>query len=157
MNKQPGNKILIIVIGILLATNIVLLCLFLFNKPEKKPDRKAVMGAYLKSEIGFSDQQMVQFDTIKAQHRRQVKALFEEIKARKGNSFKALVAENFSDSAIIRAAADAAQKQQGVELVMLRHLKDIRNLCTAEQQKKFDTGFYKVMMRPREDKMKSEK
>lgn len=147
MNKQR-NKIFIIVIGILLIANIVLLSVFLFGKPAKKPERKSPMTTYLKNEIGFSDEQMVRFDTIKSQHRRQVKLIFDEMKDRKEASFKMLGQSGFSDSAIISVAASSAMQQQTIEETMLRHLRDIHNICIPAQQKKFDTGFYKMMVRP---------
>jgi Spy/CpxP family protein refolding chaperone len=154
MSTQPRNKILIILIGILLATNIILVSLFLLDRTEKKQERRSPMGQYLAKEVGFTDKQMVQFDTIKAQHRRQVKELFDDIRNRREASFKAIGANGFGDSAILNAATFSASQQQQLEVMMLKHIKDIRNICTPAQQKQFDTGFYKVMTRPRNDDKK---
>lgn len=151
MNTQPRNKVLIILIGILLAANIILLSLFLLEKPEKKPERRSQMGLYLTKEIGFSGQQMVQFDTIKAQHRRQVKLLFDSMRIRKEAAFRSIGANKFSDSSILNAATYSAAQQQQLELMMLKHIRDIREICTPAQRLQFDTGFYKVMTRNRGD------
>lgn len=151
MNTQPKSKILIILIAILLITNISLLVIFLNQKPEKRFDRKSMMGAYLKNEIGFSPEQMVDFDSIRAQHRRQVKSLFDGVRGTKIATFKALGNNAFSDSAIQNAAAESAKQQEDLERTMLKHLKDIRNICTPSQQLVFDTGFYKIMQKGRVD------
>jgi len=151
MNTQPRNKVLIILIGILLAANIILLSLFLLEKPEKKPERRSQMGLYLTKEIGFTTQQMVQFDSIKAQHRRQVKQLFDSMRVKKESAFKAIGTNGFSDSSILSAATYSAAQQQQLELMMLEHIRDIRGICTPKQRLQFDTGFYKVMTRNRGD------
>ncbi len=158
MSTQPRNKILIIIIAILLVANIILLSFLFAGKLEKRPERKSQMGAYLKNEIGFSDQQMVQFDSVKARHRRQVKVLFDSIRIKKDAAFRAIGASAFSDSTIGNAASFSAEKQQDLELMMLQHLKEIRMICTPQQRQQFDTGFYKVMMRNKtDDKDKDDK
>ena len=153
MNTQSKSKIVIIVIGSLLAANIILLSVFLINKQDgKRSDRKSPMSAYLQNEIGFSDEQMAEFETIKIEHRSQVKELFDKIRNNKELAFKELGTKSFSDSAIINAATYAATQQKELEINMLKHIKDIRNICTPPQKAKFDNGFYKIMNRGRESK-----
>ncbi|RZM08532.1 MAG: hypothetical protein EOO88_50075, partial [Pedobacter sp.] len=149
MNAQSTNKTLIILIGILLAANVVLLSFFLFNKNEpKKQERRNYMQAYLKTEVGFDAAQMVQYDTLNSQHRRRMKEMFDIIRKGKAQSFKNIGLNNFSDSAITNAVDYSATQQKEIEMNMLKHLKDIRGLCTPAQQNKFDTGFYKVLVKP---------
>lgn len=151
MNKQSNRKGLIIAMGVLLIANIILLAFFLFNNGEvKKPERKSPLSAYLQNEVGFSDAQMARFDSIKADHRNQVKALFDNMKNSKEQAFKTLGANGFSDSAIDAAATSSAIQQKALEINMLKHLRTIRDLCTEQQKAKFDTGFYKAMNRPKE-------
>ena len=158
MNTQPKSKTLIIVIGVLLVANIVLLSYFLLNKPaDKRPERKSPMTGYLKNEIGFTNEQMAQFDTVKSQHRREIKKLYDAMKSNKVKEFKKVGEDHFSDSSITSAAAYSSSKQMELEVLMLQHLKAIRSICTPVQQAKFDTGFYKVMNRPRGDDKSKDK
>jgi Spy/CpxP family protein refolding chaperone len=149
MMKQPLNKFLIIAIGILLVANIVLLSLFVLNKSGNgRPERRNPMNTYLKNEIGFSDSQMVQLDTIRNQHRRESKSIYDAVRLRKEENLRQLGQRNFSDSSILAAAAYSAEVQKELEVTMLRHIRDIRSICTESQRAKFDTGFYKIMQRP---------
>ena len=160
MEKRTSNKTLVIIIAILLIANIATVGLMLFGKGEAKApvdDRKNAMRNYLKDSLKFSDAQMVQFDTIKSRHREQVKGIFDSIRADKTSILKRLGRDGFPDSSLAGAAEAAAGQQKLVELQMLKHLKEVRTLCTPEQLKSFDTGFYKIMNRPPPDDKKKEK
>lgn len=156
-SENRSNKIFIIVIALLLIANMVTLNLLLTNKKGDNDDRKNSMRNYLKNEIGFSAAQLNAFDTVKSTHRAQVKPLFDEMRNRKQLNLKNIGAQNFSDSAIINASEYAAQQQKNLELNMLNHLKEIRNLCTPQQRAVFDTGFYKIMSRPNNEPQKKDK
>ena len=147
--ENSSNKIFIIVIALLFIANIVTLTLLLTaDKKNYYDDRKNSMRNYLKNEIGFSDAQLVAFDTVKSNHRAEVKPMFDEMRMRKQLNLRNIGAQNFSDSSIIVAADYAAAQQEKLEIKMLSQLKVIRNLCTPQQRAMFDTGFYKTMIRP---------
>ena len=156
-NENPSNKIFIIVIALLLIANAVTLSLLLTDKKTETDDRRNTMRNYLKNEIGFSEAQLVAFDTVKSNHRAQVKPMFDEMRTHKQLNLKNIGAQNFSDSSIINATEYAAIQQKKIETQMLNNLKEIRNLCTPAQRAVFDTGFYKIMTRPSADTQKKEK
>ncbi|MEP6712850.1 MAG: periplasmic heavy metal sensor [Ferruginibacter sp.] len=148
MNTAAKNKMVLLVLGILLIANLVLLSVFFLNKPDvKRGEHKSPMTDFLQKEIGFNKEQMAEFETIKSDHRSQVKELFDKMRNNKEQAFKELGTKSFSDSAIINAATYSALQQKDLEIQMLKHLKAIRNICTPQQRAKFDTGFYKVMNR----------
>ncbi|MEJ7610290.1 MAG: Spy/CpxP family protein refolding chaperone [Ferruginibacter sp.] len=140
-----SDRIFIVIIAVLLLANMATLVLLLSNKKDNRDDHKSAMRSFLKNEIGFSDAQLVQFDSVKSLHRRQVKVLFDNLRREKQENLKKLGMAGFGDSAVNSAAAEASAAQRDVELRMLSHLKEVRNLCTPSQQVKFDTGFYKIM------------
>ena len=70
--ENPSNKIFIIVIGLLLIANIVTLSLLLTDKKTNYDDHKNSMRNYLQNEIGFSDAQIIAFDSVKNHHRAEV-------------------------------------------------------------------------------------
>ena len=156
--ENPSNKIFIIVIALLLIANICTLTLLLTNdKKSDYDDRKNSMRNYLKNEIGFSDAQLVAFDTVKSHHRAEVKPMFDEIRTRKQLNLKNIGAQNFSDSSMAIAADYSAMQQEKLEMKMLGQLKIIRNLCTPQQRAIFDTGFYKIMSRPNNESQKKDR
>jgi Spy/CpxP family protein refolding chaperone len=155
--ENSSNKIFIIVIALLLIANVVTLALLFTEKKPEYDDRKNAMRNYLKTEVGFSDAQLVAFDTVKSKQRAAAKLMYDDIRQRKQNNLKWIGSTNFSDSSIKNAASFAASQQEKMEVNMIEHLKDIRNLCTPSQRAIFDTGFYKIMVRPNAETKKKEK
>ena len=151
MAITPRPATLIIIIIILLISNVMLGAAWWYSKNyhsyNRKTERPSQMGAYLKSEVGFSAEQLIAFDSLRAQKRRAEKEVFTGIKSSKQELFKSLGANHFSDSAVNRTIEFAADKQRILEANMLGTLKEIRDLCTEEQRAKFDTGFYKAFIR----------
>ncbi len=144
------NKILILLVAVLLLTNIALLYFFL-NKPQHskggRPDREAATAAFLEKEIGFSPQQLKQYDSLGKIQKEKMRTVFDTMRSSKEQMLKELAAANFADTAMAQAADHSAIKQREMELAMLQHFKSIRNLCTPQQQPKFDSLYYKMMWR----------
>jgi hypothetical protein len=150
MNEQPKSKVLIIIIGILLIANIVMLGFFMFGGHKEKKDRSgknSYVGEYLEKEVGFNAAQLNRYDSLSKRHRDEMKATFAEFSSRRKEILKGIAAASFSDSAITKAANDLHERPAMLELSMLRHLKDIREICTQDQLRRFDTGFYKIFGR----------
>jgi protein CpxP len=158
MTTKPNNKILLLIIGILLLTNISMLLFFINSRPAERrgmrSERKAMMTAFLQKEIGFSQQQLQQYDSLNALHRSKVKTMFEDAGKEKENQFKQLAASNFSDSSINVNAGLAAGKQKEIEVEIFANVKNIRSICTPEQQPKFDSLFYPLLNKRMGDRKK---
>jgi periplasmic protein CpxP/Spy len=146
MSTSTKSKLYLLIIGLLLLSNIALLFLF-FNKeakPNGKNDKGAQMVAFLKNEIGFSQTQLQQVDSLRLTHKEKMKAQFDEMRANKQVAIKFLGENAFSDSAINKSIENTANNQKKIELQMLSHFATIRKICTAEQLPKFDSLFYKA-------------
>jgi Spy/CpxP family protein refolding chaperone len=151
MSTQTKSKLYLLIIGILLITNIGMLFFFLGNKDGGKKtgnrggqDRGAIMKSFLKDSIGFNDVQLQQYDTLSKQHRENSKAQFDSLKNSKEEQFKELGNKGFSDSAIFDMIKKSSEKQKAMEFQLLNHFAAIRKICTAAQQPKFDSLFYKI-------------
>lgn len=147
--RPKSSKALIILVSVLLLANVGGIMFFLLNKPaEGKPgpgnERKNAMQAYLKSELGFSDVQMVAYDSLSARHRRYMSTVFDTMRREKERRLKYILENNFADTAVATAVAKTSVRQQQLEIKMLTHLREVRALCTPGQQAKFDTSIYKV-------------
>ncbi len=151
LNNPNRNKIFLTVIAILLVANIAMLAFMMMRKDgdrrEKRPDRKTMIAEFLKKEIGFSDTQLQQYDTLSSRHQENVRKMFDGMRASKDKQFKELAAGDFSDSVINLVADQSAATQKSMELQMFNHLKNIRKLCTGDQLPKFDSLFAKILTR----------
>jgi periplasmic protein CpxP/Spy len=146
MSTSKKSKLYLLIIGLLLLSNIALLFLF-FNKdakPNGKNDKGAQMVAFLKNDLGFTDAQLQQVDSLRKAHKEKMKAQFDEMRANKQAAIKFLGEKAFSDSAINKSIETTANNQKNIELQMLSHFATIRKICTAEQLPKFDSLFYKA-------------
>lgn len=148
MSTQTKSKLFLLIIAILLLTNIAML-FFVFNKDKdggKKPqfDRNAAAKEFLQKDIGFTPQQLQQYDTLAKQHREKMKSNFEDMRKAKELLFKEVGTQAFSDSAIKQAITKSAEKQKGMEAQFYSNMMEVRKLCTAEQLPKFDSLFYKM-------------
>lgn len=158
MISSSKTKILVTAVVFLLLTNIAILVFFLCCKgPDRKDQRggrDAMMKSFLQKDIGFSTQQLQQYDELNKAHKESIKPSFEAMKNNREQEMKTLSAQGFSDSAIQLAADKSTAMQKEMVKDMFTHYRDIRKLCTPGQQPKFDSLFYKIWSR-KEDKRKS--
>lgn len=157
MSPAPKSKILLILIGILLVTNIILVGLVVLKPNQRKGirgDKFGMISSFLQNEMAFNKEQLQQYDSLNRRHRLQMKVVFDSMRKDKELQFKKLTAENFSDSAINTTADISGKKQKAVELVMFNYFKNIRNLCSPQQLPKFDSMFYKTLNKRNEEMKK---
>jgi hypothetical protein len=158
MTTKPNNKLLLLVIGFLLVTNITMLLFFMNGRPAERrnmrAERKAMMISFLKKEIGFSQEQLTQYDSLTEQHKRKVRSMFESAGKDKEGQVKQLTADNFSDSSINSIAGVASTKQKEMEIEMFTHFKYVRNICTPAQLPKFDSLFYTMLNKKPDERKK---
>ena len=157
MSTSSKSRILVAAVIFLLLTNIAMLLFFLCCKGPGKKDphggREAMMKEFLQKDIGFTQQQLQQYDTLSRQHRENAKASFDEMRNNREQELRELGRNGFSDSAIWLAAGKSSTMQKEMVEKMLLHFKDIRKLCTPDQQPKFDSLFYKIWNK-KDDKRK---
>lgn len=151
INNSKKSKIFLVIIAILFISNIVLLSFFLQKRgpdsPSKRSDRKAYIATFLKKEIGFNQQQLLQYDSLSNGQQKIMKGFFDNMRNNKKQQFQQLVAGNFSDTSINRLADESAATQKQLEVQMFNHIRSVRQLCFPDQLPKFDTSFVKVFNR----------
>lgn len=151
INELNKNKILLAIIAILLISNFVLLGFFLQKKdsdiPAKRPDKKAYIAEFLQKEIGFNQQQLLQYDTLSERQQNAMKGFFDNMRNKKKQQFQQLITANFTDTSVNRLADESAATQKKMEMQMFGHIKAVRELCTPDQLPRFDTSFVKIFNR----------
>jgi len=156
INNQHKSKVLLLIIGILLITNIAMIGILLQKKnPEKLnawQERKAFITNFLQKEIGFSGEQLKAYDELSTLHHESMGVLLDNVRDSKAGNFKQLVAGNFSDSAINALTERFAASQKVIGESMFNHIRKIRQLCNPDQLPKFDSLFVNVYNKKGEKK-----
>lgn len=149
MRSVLKNKVLVSIIATLLIANIALLLFLIVGM--KKPDRDAPAEAkpphatipFLQDKIGFTDQQINRFNQLKEEHRLKINPLFEDLRVSKDHYFS-LVKDAHPKAYTDSLAALIGEKQKNLDIQLFITVRDIRSLCTPEQQVKFDSLLPKI-------------
>jgi flagellar basal body-associated protein FliL len=157
IQRNSKNKPLLFIILILLLANLAGIGYnyFMMKKdaPRHQPmDRKELMGRYLKDQLKFTNEQMVQYEKLSATNKAETEPLFEVLKQEKEKRMNFLRENNYSDSALDEAVDRSIKKQAMLDRKMLEHIRNIRSICNEAQKQHFDTSFYKMMRHNRGEK-----
>jgi hypothetical protein len=126
-------------------------------KHSDRFDRKTMVAKFLKNDIGFSELQLLQYDSLSIGHQQKVNGIRDSIRNYKDLQFKLLSAANFNDSAIQVAIEKSAAAQRMMEKDQLYYIKSIRQLCTPAQIVVFDTSYVKIFSRRGDGKRRNSK
>ncbi|HET7119088.1 MAG TPA: hypothetical protein VFI29_21525 [Hanamia sp.] len=151
MNNITKTKSLVAIIIFLLITNIAMLIFFIvLSKPVDKRQRNhEYNGMYnsLQNEVGFSKDQLDQYQALRKVQREKVRPLFNELRNTKKNFYGLMYNQSISDSFLNADADSIAQKQKTLDIQMFNYFKSIRNICTPGQIQKFDSAINRQVMR----------
>ena len=101
----------------------------------------------LKEEVGFSKDQLANYQSLRKEQLQKVKPLFNEVRNAKKDFYGLIYSENISDSLISADADSIAGKQKLLDMQMFAYFKKIRNICTPDQTQKFDSTLKKEVSR----------
>lgn len=155
MNYFKNNKVLLLIIAALILVNLGLLYYGFLNREKRPPQHQPItreeMIAHtkekLKNEVGFSDEQLQQYETLRRGHGDSLDIKLEQLGKLKENFLNLLYQANVPDSAITAAAERICEKQKSIDVQMLHHLISVRQLATAEQKPKMDSFLQKITKR----------
>ena len=149
MTTPTKNKLFIFIIALLLISNIGLVVFFMgMNKHDSRDNRgRGEITRVLKEEIGFSDTQIKEYEEIRMAHREKMRPLFDSILIAKESLYNQLYLPEINDSIFNIASSAVGEKQQMIDRHLFNHFRTLRELCTAEQQPKFDTMIKHMVQR----------
>jgi hypothetical protein len=155
----PGKKIqsLTFIIAFLLVTNSVMILFFIFSKPCKPvppPKDENVVATFLQKELGFDEWQMNSYQKLKKDDFDRARPAFDELRHAKITFYENIYDNSVHDSLVNKSASFIGKKQKAVDLLMLKHFKNVRNLCTEQQLPKFDSLFKNVIAKITSGKFK---
>ena len=144
------NKALISIIVFLLATNIAMLVFFLIlDKPTRRASFKDSNGMAdeLKNNVGFSNEQVSNYLSLRKEQYNKIHPLFEQLKKTRYDFYDLVYEPQTSDSVIMITADSIATAQKMLDMQMLAHFKTVRKICTPDQLPGFDSTIKKVFVR----------
>jgi protein CpxP len=138
MTTITRSKWFIVSFAVLLAANVILLSL-LFRKSDKPVEKKPTAFNQMVRELGLDSTQQLIFKQRKDSFMKSMKPLWDDIRKSKYELYRQLQDVNTSDSVIRRLVDSIGIKTVLSEEKQYRHFKELRTVCTAEQQSRFDT------------------
>jgi len=150
--KNSNNKILTIAVVLLLLVNIALVIFMVKGrKPGDRGRGKEDPFEMMAKELNMTEQQKKDYKEQKEQHFKNIKPLFDSVRAAK-TAFYALIKDTAAnDSTLAVYGQKISEKQAAIDKLTFAHFKKVRNLFTPEQQPKFDEFIQKMMQRGRKD------
>ena len=138
MTQITRSKWFIVSFAVLLAANVILLFM-LFRKTEKPVERRPTAFAQMVRGLGLDSAQQLIFKQRKDSFMKSMKPVWDDIRKSKYDLYLQLQDENTPDSVIERLTAVIGQKTMVSEEMQFKHFRELRNVCTVEQQARFDT------------------
>lgn len=137
MNRTTG-KWLLILVGVLLATNMLMLFMFVLPKGRSYRGSDRVSDFMVKQLKLDSDQQ-TRFMDSKDEYFRAMRPLWDSIRISKDSLYRLLGDPSVNDSMVGLMARKVAERTRRSEEMQFSHFMEVRKYCTPEQQKVFDT------------------
>jgi len=150
--KNSTNKILTIAVVLLLLINVALVIFMMKGRNKgtdknEKPDPFAMMV----KELNMSDQQQKEYKAQKEEHLKNMKPMFDSVRAAKTAFYALLKDSTVNDSILAVYGQKISERQSAIDKMTFAHFKRVRTLFTPEQQPKFDSFIQKMMQRNRRD------
>ena len=139
MNQMSRNKISLAIIAVLLITNIVMLVLFLSMCNKETEPRRKWFTERLKTEVGFTPEQMTVYDVKKQAFINGIRERFDEIKKTKEDFYYQMYDSTVTDSVLQAKASVIGEQQKDLDMHVIRHFRDVRKMCTHSQLPKYDS------------------
>jgi periplasmic protein CpxP/Spy len=151
MTYIKNNKVLVLIIGVLLLSNVALLYFYLRkpctnkNQGGGQSPREYMIGR-LKNEVGFSDDQVSKYTELSDKHKEAMKPLFNDIYLAKDSLYKMLqLPQQPADSVINQQLDRIGEKQEAIDQRIFNHFYTLKQICTPDQQPKYDSVIQDVI------------
>lgn len=148
MTQITRSKWFVVSFAILLASNIILLFM-LFRKSDKPVEKKPTTFTQMVRDLRLDSAQQLIFKQRKDSFMKSMKPLWDDIRKSKYDLYRQLQDVNTQDSVIQQLTTVIGQKTVLSEKMQYQHFRELRMICTAEQQARFDTLVPQLLSRYR--------
>ena len=149
MIRSRRQTWLLVLVGILLATNIITLSVLWSDKKNHKKgnDQPKRMGQFMVDQMHFDSIQEAGYwrmrDTLVVAQ----KPVWDSIREAKKRFYDLLNQPEVSDSLLQARSNEVIALQQRLDMITFRHFQQVRTLCKPEQLQKFDTVIKEIVNR----------
>ncbi len=126
------------------------------NAPANKNEQRAdVLMQILRKELQLSEQQADQMKMIREAFFAREKILSAKIKAERDSMNQEMFNKNTNEKTVLFLAREIAENEYAMELQRLAQAKQLKNICTPQQQEKFQNlareikNYFKPEKKPR--------
>ncbi|MDE3251965.1 MAG: periplasmic heavy metal sensor [Bacteroidota bacterium] len=148
MNYFSKNRWVGIALLFLVLLNLgTLTTLWLMRPNRMGPPAKAGSGVvdFIVQELGFDSAQKKQLILLREEHQQKIREVRRKNRDAKNVFFALLKDSSLSEEALDKAAIASAAYDAETDKLTFLHFREIRKICTPEQQKKFDLVIQEVL------------
>jgi len=153
MTNQTTSRWIAIIAFLLITANIVSL-VYLWTSRKEHPRDEAMMPGpkgpafeFLSRELKLDSNQRSQYAKLRDEHQAVSRPIADSIRKMKDAFFALLGQENTPDSVVTAKSRQIGSLEEQLDLVTFRHFQQVRRICNATQQKKFDELIREVLNR----------
>ena len=126
------------ILYLLLLVLIIMNAFFLFNylgRPEHKGPKES--GDFIAKELNLNEQQLQQFNALETKHHTAMESISHDMRSLKDELFKKITAPTVNESIIDSLISSISKKEQLKEKELFLRLRNIYELCNAQQKEEF--------------------
>lgn len=142
MSEALKTKWLTVAVALLVLANVITLSIFWVERRkapvEGKPMPKGPAFEFLIKELAFDSAQIAAYEKLRKEHQQSQKPLNDAMRDAKDSFFKLITKPTASAADIDIALNAELTAQKNIDLNLLNHFKAVRQICTPQQQEKFD-------------------
>lgn len=148
MSYFNRNKWWALAFVLLVTLNVATLATFWLVREKNAPQQmgsRAGVTDFLVKELGLDSAQKQKLIQLREEHQQKIMEIRKGNREAKDALFDLLRQPDAADSAVEKAARNAAAFDAQVDLLTFRHFQQVRGLCTETQKKKFDQVIQNVL------------
>jgi Spy/CpxP family protein refolding chaperone len=138
MTQITRSKWFVVSFVVMLATNVVLLFM-LFRNTDSAVEKRGSTFSQMVRDLQLDSAQQLIFRQRKDSFMKSMKPLWEDIRKSKYELYRQLQDVNTPDSVIHLLTLVIGEKTVISEEMQFKHFRELRTVCTPEQQARFDT------------------
>ena len=145
MNSNNKSRWLGVIIILLLLINAATIVFLLVGKNRHHPPQNGGAFAFLVKELNLDSNQKNEYKKLRDQHRNSVDELRLQLKHNKDSLFDLLKISDVADANVNRKLDSIALLNRKIDEITFSHFKQVRAICNAQQQEKFDEVIAQAM------------
>jgi len=149
MTSTGRNKMLVILVGVLLLTNVAMLYYLVRDYKEDKKSRSEKQVDFVKKELHLDDTQLNQYLGLRVTRDSIMKPMNDALRAAKMKmvGYLKLPSSAVPDSLVANTAAEITSHQKDIEVAYYHHFRRMQTICRPDQLHLLDSILVQMVNR----------